>query len=146
MNRPDAPIKFRYKNHEGKTRVRTAIIKRVWFGSTHWHKEPQWMMRAFCTEHNANRDFAIADCDFLSFSGEYSGTPAGFTGKEWNDVIDHPPASLCSLEAALKLLCSLLLLSIKVLNIVNGKNSTSQSKRKSTSNKAPKATAPMGSN
>lgn len=61
---PAAPVKFRYKNHEGKTRIREVIIRRIFFGSTQWHKEPQWFLRGHCIEHNASRDFALRDCDF----------------------------------------------------------------------------------
>lgn len=58
------PVKFRYKNYEGKTRIREAVIKRIWFGETKWHPEPQWFIRALCVEHNADRDFALRDCNF----------------------------------------------------------------------------------
>lgn len=68
---PTTPIRFRYKNHQGKTRVRLVIVKRIWFGQTKWHPEPQWFIRGHCTEHNADRDFALVDCDFLSFNNKY---------------------------------------------------------------------------
>jgi hypothetical protein len=55
-----------YKNWRGKTSLRKVIIKSFRFGTTEWHKEPGWLMRAWDVEKQAEREFALADCDFLS--------------------------------------------------------------------------------
>jgi len=41
--------------------VRTVIPERVWFGSTEWHPEPQWLLEAFDIEKGERRSFAMAD-------------------------------------------------------------------------------------
>ncbi|WNT48162.1 hypothetical protein SPLA5a_PHROGS00079 [Salmonella phage SPLA5a] len=33
----------------------------MWFGSTEYHKEPQWMIKAYDVEKDAIRDFAVND-------------------------------------------------------------------------------------
>lgn len=55
------PLVFRYTNHEGRESVRTVVPKSIRFDSTKWHPEPQWLMRAWCTEKLAMRDFAMKD-------------------------------------------------------------------------------------
>jgi len=50
-----------YTNWRGETSVRTITPIRVWFGSTDWHPEPQWLLRAFDHDKNAERDFALKD-------------------------------------------------------------------------------------
>lgn len=37
--------------------------KKIWFGSTEWHKEPQWLMTAMDVEKNEIRDFAMKDIE-----------------------------------------------------------------------------------
>lgn len=55
------PARFRYKNHRGETSNRTVDVIKIWYGSTKEHKEPQWFLKAFCHEKQAERNFAIAD-------------------------------------------------------------------------------------
>ena len=55
------PVALTYTNWRGETSVRTIIPRGVWFGSTEWHPEPQWMLQAFDTEKGADRDFALKD-------------------------------------------------------------------------------------
>lgn len=50
---------FSYKNHRGETRDRKVIPEAVWYGSTEWHPEPQWLLRAWDVEKNDWRDFAL---------------------------------------------------------------------------------------
>jgi len=58
------PLTFRYTNWRGETAVRTATPVRIWWGSTDWHPEPGWLMTAHDHGKDAERDFALADCDF----------------------------------------------------------------------------------
>lgn len=53
--------RFTYTNWRGETSERTIQPKYVWFGSTEWHPEPQWLLTAFDLEKNAHRDFALKD-------------------------------------------------------------------------------------
>jgi predicted DNA-binding transcriptional regulator YafY len=59
------PIEFGYTNWRGVTSVREAIPIRVWYGSTEWHPEPQWLLTAYDVEKQADRDFALTDCNFM---------------------------------------------------------------------------------
>lgn len=58
---PTPPLRFKYKNHRGFVSFRTVIPKSIRWGSTEWHPEKQWIMRAWCTEKKAMRDFAMKD-------------------------------------------------------------------------------------
>ena len=55
------PVTLTYTNWRGETAERTITPKRVWFGSTDWHPEPQWLLTAFDAEKQADRDFALKD-------------------------------------------------------------------------------------
>jgi len=56
-----APVTLTYTNWRGETAQRTIIPQRVWFGSTDWHPEPQWLLTALDIEKGAERDFALKD-------------------------------------------------------------------------------------
>lgn len=57
----DAPITLIYTNWRGETAERTIIPQCIWFGSTEWHPEPQWLLTAIDMEKNAERDFPLKD-------------------------------------------------------------------------------------
>lgn len=65
----DQPIRFAYTNYRGELSVREAVPRRLWFGSTQYHPEAQWMMTAYDTGKKADRDFALSDCDFSASTG-----------------------------------------------------------------------------
>lgn len=50
-----------YCNWRGETAERRIVPLHLWFGSTKWHKEPQWFMHAIDVGKNEERDFAIRD-------------------------------------------------------------------------------------
>lgn len=54
-------LTFTYRNHRGETAERTVVPGRMWYGSTHWHPQPQWFLRAWDTDKSADRDFAWDD-------------------------------------------------------------------------------------
>lgn len=54
-------VKIVYTNWRGDTAERTIVPIKIWFGSTEWHKEEQWLLRALDTEKQAERDFAVKD-------------------------------------------------------------------------------------
>jgi predicted DNA-binding transcriptional regulator YafY len=54
-------VKFTYTNWQGETATRHVIPLRIWFGTTPWHPEPQWLLEAFDTVKMARRDFAVRD-------------------------------------------------------------------------------------
>lgn len=53
-------FRFPYKNHRGEHGHRRVSPIRIWFGSTEWHPEPQWLLRAFDLDKDAERDFALS--------------------------------------------------------------------------------------
>lgn len=55
------PVTLTYRNWRGEVAERAIIPRRVWFGSTDWHPEPQWLLTAWDVEKNAERDFALKD-------------------------------------------------------------------------------------
>lgn len=55
------PVTLTYRNWRGQVAERTIIPRRVWFGSTAWHHEPQWLLTAWDKEKNVERDFALKD-------------------------------------------------------------------------------------
>ncbi len=55
------PLKFKYKNWEGKLAVRTVKPIKSWYGKTKWHPKEQWLLRALDLEKNEERDFAVKD-------------------------------------------------------------------------------------
>ncbi len=54
-------VKIEYTNWEGKTAIRNIEPKKLWFGSTEWHEEEQWLLNAFDLDKQADRDFAMRD-------------------------------------------------------------------------------------
>ena len=55
------PIKVRYKNWRGEVAVRTIIPQRVYWGSTEWHPEEQWLLEVIDIDTHVMRVFAMAD-------------------------------------------------------------------------------------
>ncbi|MBR7652707.1 MULTISPECIES: hypothetical protein [Brucella] len=55
------PARITYTNYRGETAERNITPKRVWYGISDWHPEPQWFLTAFDHDKNADRDFALRD-------------------------------------------------------------------------------------
>lgn len=55
------PLVVSYMNYRGEVSTRTITPIKPWYGSTEWHPEPQWLLKAFDHEKDAERDFALAD-------------------------------------------------------------------------------------
>lgn len=54
------PVPILYVNHRGEVAVRRIVPGPLWFGSTEWHREPQWLMTADEPDTGKRRDFALA--------------------------------------------------------------------------------------
>jgi predicted DNA-binding transcriptional regulator YafY len=54
-------IKIVYTNYRGETALRKVLPQRVWFGSTEWHPEEQWLLEAIDLDKGASRSFALRD-------------------------------------------------------------------------------------
>jgi len=55
---------FGYTNWRGEYAIRNAVPLGIEWGSTDWHPEEGWLLRARDTEKGAIRQFALKDCDF----------------------------------------------------------------------------------
>lgn len=63
----DSPtVVMGYTNWRGEYAEREIVPMRPWFGSTDWHPEPQWLLKAWDVQKDAERDFAIKDIGFAS--------------------------------------------------------------------------------
>lgn len=52
---------FHYTNYKGETAYRKVRAMSVFFGTTQWHPEPQWMMQAIDLDKGEYREFAMKD-------------------------------------------------------------------------------------
>ena len=50
-----------YKNWRGETAWREVVPKKIWYGTTEWHPEEQWFLKATDLEKKADRDFVVRD-------------------------------------------------------------------------------------
>jgi hypothetical protein len=48
-----------YTNWQGKRRERTITVLYLWFGKTHFHPQPGWLVRAIA-EDGITKDFALS--------------------------------------------------------------------------------------
>ena len=54
-------IEVEYTNYRGIKAVRRVEPRRMWFGATDYHPEPQWLMDVFDLDRGAIRTFAMRD-------------------------------------------------------------------------------------
>ena len=54
-------VKILYTNWKGEVAWRTVLPRKIWFGSTEWHREEQWLLKALDMEKDAERDFTLKD-------------------------------------------------------------------------------------
>lgn len=50
-----------YTNWKGQRAPRRIVPKRIYFGTTEYHKTPQWLLVAYCLRKRAERTFAVKD-------------------------------------------------------------------------------------
>ena len=53
-------VRFRYRNHKGIEEIRTVRPIRIWFGSSAWHPDSQWLLEGFDLERMQTRDYAMS--------------------------------------------------------------------------------------
>lgn len=56
-------VKIIYTNYRGKKSERIIKPVSLWYGSTEWHTEEQWLLHAIDLEKDAERDFAMKDIE-----------------------------------------------------------------------------------
>lgn len=61
MAQDEKTVRILYTNYRGETALRTVIPEGIYFGSTEWHPEPQWLLNALDVEKAQNRSFALKD-------------------------------------------------------------------------------------
>ncbi len=55
------PVQILYTNYRGETAYRQILPEKIWYGSTEWHPENQWLLDAVDIEKDALRNFAMQD-------------------------------------------------------------------------------------
>ncbi len=68
-----------YTNYRGEQAERRVIPARIWFGSTDWHPEPQWLLEAFDLDRGAERSFAMRDIAIMGAVGVPDRSTASVT-------------------------------------------------------------------
>ncbi len=63
-------VRILYKNYRGEIAYRNIRPEKIWFGSTQWHKEEQWLLDALDLEKDALRNFAMGDIQEWSHINE----------------------------------------------------------------------------
>ena len=61
MNQNNKHLNIIYTNYKGETAERAVEPKNIWFGSTEWHPQEQWFLKAHDLGKNEERDFALVD-------------------------------------------------------------------------------------
>lgn len=56
---PKKNLLFEYKNWKGEIGIRKVAPDSIWFGSTDYHKDEQWLLNGLDIDKQEYRDFAI---------------------------------------------------------------------------------------
>jgi hypothetical protein len=54
-----APVHFEYTNHRGRTATRSVLPLSIFFGTTEWHPDLQWFLRALDIDKHEHRCFPL---------------------------------------------------------------------------------------
>ncbi len=54
-------VRVVYTNWRGETAERTIVPIEIYWGSTEWHPEEQWLLKVWDVERNAERSYAVKD-------------------------------------------------------------------------------------
>ncbi len=54
-------VRIVYINWRNEKGTRNIVPLEIWYGSTEWHKDEQWLLKAIDVEKKAERDFALKD-------------------------------------------------------------------------------------
>jgi len=54
-------LKFEYRNWKGRSSLRCVLPTKIYWGSTEYHKQEQWLMEAYDLDKKALRTFAVTD-------------------------------------------------------------------------------------
>jgi predicted DNA-binding transcriptional regulator YafY len=53
-------VRFHYRNHKGREAIRTVRPIRIWYGSTGFHQDAQWLLECFDIDKQETRDYAMS--------------------------------------------------------------------------------------
>ncbi|MBS0621595.1 MAG: class I SAM-dependent methyltransferase [Verrucomicrobia bacterium] len=76
-----------YVNWRGHRATRHVIARELVWGSTEWHREAQWLLRAYDVEKESERQFAVKD--IRSWSCLQEGRPSSPAGEESLEKLLH---------------------------------------------------------
>lgn len=66
----DLIVEIEYTNWRGERARRLIIPSTIRFGGSHWHKEQQWLLRAWDISKGEAREFAMKDIHDWTPKGE----------------------------------------------------------------------------
>lgn len=58
-NHNPRPLTFWYRNHKGEVGLRHVMPNRIFFGTTDWYPDEQWLMAAYDLDKKVQRVFAL---------------------------------------------------------------------------------------
>lgn len=92
---PGSDLRFTYRNWRGEIRERHALPLTVWFGSTDYHPDPQWLMAAVDLERpdGQTRDFAMRDMVDVRWASATTGITSTNTAAVQPEPSDPAPSS-----------------------------------------------------
>ena len=78
-------LRISYTNYRQETRERIILPKEIGYGSTQWHPEEQWLLKAVDVEKGEDRDFAMSDIHAIQPVATPPQTPASQPAQK----VDH---------------------------------------------------------
>lgn len=66
----DHSVQMKYNNWRAERGQRDVVPISIRFGSSKWHPEPQWLMKALDIDKGIESEFALVECDFLSVTDD----------------------------------------------------------------------------
>jgi len=73
-------VRILYRNWRGEVAVRTIQPEEVWYGSTNWHPEPQWLLDAIDLDNPYRRVKCFAMSGILAWGDEAIAAYQAATG------------------------------------------------------------------
>lgn len=62
LDKPDIDeVRFEYRDRTGQVATRRVMPLEIWFGTNAFYKTPQWLLKAFDLDKEADHDFALKD-------------------------------------------------------------------------------------
>lgn len=75
--KPGERLRFDYLNHRDVLEKRDAIFQGLDYGDNEWYPEPQWFMRCYDIDRDADRSFALSRIDGRAIIVVHLAMPKG---------------------------------------------------------------------